>query len=120
MVERDYFSAMWSHALLKLHEGECDEVNYLCHQAENTIDMDPKERAQVALLRGYCEEAQASMKAGMYFQLARELDPLDCHETLLDASYQVKRGLGHVKLSTHLGHWALLSIAILFCTYLTH
>ena len=82
---------MHAHALLRLHAGDCDEVDYLCHQAENTIDLDSKERSAVALLRGYCEESRKSMDTAMYFTLARELDP-DCHETLLDASYQVRRG----------------------------
>lgn len=88
VIESDYFDAIELQALLRLYQGECAALDALLDGAQRTIDLDPQERSAVALLRGYCEEGQGSSKAGMYFALAREYDPVNCHETLLDATYQ--------------------------------
>lgn len=80
-------------ALLRLHGRDCDEMDTLLHTIEHSIDLDRNEKASIALLRGYCLESQSSPKAGLYFNLARELSP-QCHETLMDTLYQPS-GYGH-------------------------
>jgi hypothetical protein len=88
IIERDYVGAMTTLALLRLHEGQFDEVHRLVDEAKAKIDLDPEENAAFMLLQGYAHEAQGSDKAGMFFTLAREYDPDGCRESLLDASYQ--------------------------------
>jgi|EP00624_Nannochloropsis_granulata_P007170 hypothetical protein len=88
IIERDYVGAMTMLALLRLHQGQFDEVHKLVDEAKTRIDLDPDENGTLMLLEGYAHEAQGSDKAGMFFTLAREYDPEGCHETLLDASYQ--------------------------------
>jgi hypothetical protein len=114
-VEKDYFRAFYNQALLQLYSRDCDAMDELLHEADKVVDQDSEEKASVALLRGYCLEVgpcelgqpplslvsssasspgppwvvqgQGSDKASMYFSLAREYSN-NCHETILDASYQ--------------------------------
>lgn len=121
MIESDYFDAIELQALLRLHAGECAAVDALLDEAQRKIDLDPTERAAVALLRGYCEESQGSSKAGMYFSLAREYDPDGCHETLLDATYQP----ADYQLSARMpprddGYWVHMADLLAFRQLYTH
>ena len=121
MIESDYFDAMELQALLRLHEGKCEDVDALLDAAQRRIDLDPKERSAVALLRGYCEEGQGSSKAGMFFSLAREYDPEGCHETLLDVSYQPPDyGLSARMPSGVDGYWGHLVDLLVFRSLYTH
>ncbi len=115
IIERDYFKALAVQALLRLHQGEYEEMNRVLAEAKEKMDLDNEENAVVSLLLGYGEEAQGSAKAGSFFELAREYDPAGCHETLLDTSYQPPT----YQLSVHMPHetppsWPALADLLVF------
>ncbi len=121
VIESDYFDAMELQALLRLYQGQCPELDALLDGAQRKIDLDAQERSAVALLRGYCEEREGSVKAGMYFSLAREYDPEGCHETLLDATYQpAAYGLSHALPPRGDGYWEHLMDLMAFRQLYAH
>ena len=88
IIEREYFMALEMQAVLQLHAKQCGELGSLLDEAQDKIDLNGEEKASVALLRGYCEEALGSEKAIMHFNIARDMDPEHCFETLGDPTYQ--------------------------------
>jgi len=115
IIERDYVGAMTTLALLRLHQGQFDEVHRLLDEAKAKIDLDPEENAAMMLLQGYAHEAQGSDKAGMFFTLAREYDSEGCHESLLDASYQPPAYQLSVRMpSESPAYWPALADLLLF------
>lgn len=115
IIERDYVNATTVLALLRLHEGNFDEVFRLVGVLQSQVDLDPEEKSLLALLQGYVHEAQGTDKAGMFFALAREYDPKGCHESLFDTSYQPP----HYKLSAGIpaerpAYWPALADLFVF------